>query len=120
MIGSYKDLKVYAKTYEYALSIHRISLTFPQQEQYELGSQIRRATKSIPLNIAEGYGKRESVAEFRRYLSMSIGSCDEVRVLLEFCKDLSYISAAQHAEYVQAYDEAGKMLASLAQNWKKF
>ena len=120
MIESYKDLKVFERSYENALEMHRISMTFPQQEQYELGSQIRRATKSIALNIAEGYGKRSSEAEFKRFLVIAIGSCDEVKVQLAFCKDLGYISEEQYGEKEKEYVEIGKMLTKLVQNWKKY
>ena len=58
MIKSYKDLEVYKRSYKLALKTHKITLTFPAIERYELGSQLRRATKSIPLNIREGYGKK--------------------------------------------------------------
>jgi len=60
MIQSYEDLEVYQRTYKMALDIHQLTLKFPGYERFELGSQLRRATKSIPINIAEGYGKRNS------------------------------------------------------------
>ena len=55
MIESFRDLKVYQKAYTSSLKIHEISLTLPDFEKYELGSQMRRASKSIAMNIAEGY-----------------------------------------------------------------
>ena len=90
MIRSYKDLQVYKRSYKLALKVHEITLKFPDIEKHELGSQLRRATKSIPLNIGEGYGKRSSENEFKRFLMMAIGSCDEVKILIEFAKDLNY------------------------------
>ena len=56
----YHRLNVYQKSYQLALEIHRLTLTFPKIEQYELASQIRRSSKSIPVTIAEGMGKQES------------------------------------------------------------
>jgi four helix bundle protein len=62
-------------------TIHRISLQFPQIEQYGLADQIRRASKSICANLAEGFGKQsQSTAEFKRYIQISIDSADEMRV----------------------------------------
>ena len=58
MIESYRDLRVYQISYELALEVHKLTLKFPDFEKYELGSQARRAAVSIPVNIAEGYGKK--------------------------------------------------------------
>ena len=119
MIKSYRDLIVYRRAYAVSLEVHRLSLEFPRIEQYVLGDQLRRASKSIALNIAEGYGKRESVAEFKRFLSIALGSCDETRVCLDYSIDLGYITAEQHAKYSAEYDEIGKMLSTLYKNWQK-
>ncbi len=91
MIRGYEDLVAYQKSYEMALRIHRITEKFPREERYGVSDQIRRASLSIPLNIAEGYGKKESAAEFKRFLAMSKGSSNEVTVLVKFCRDLGYI-----------------------------
>ena len=88
-------LEVYRKAYEAALEIHRLTLTFPSIERYELASQLRRATKSIAANLAEGMGKQSSNAEVRRFLNMALGSCDETRVWLEFSKDLGYVGVVR-------------------------
>ena len=83
---------------------------FPKEEIYGLTSQIRRAATSIPLNIAEGYAKRESQAEFKRYLTMALGSSDEMQVLLNFVKDLGYVDAQTHEKARETYKEIAKML----------
>lgn len=78
---SFEDIEVFQRAYKLSLIVHRLSLTFPAIEQYALGDQIRRASKSICANIAEGYGKQKrSSAEFRRFLLMALGSSDEMRV----------------------------------------
>ncbi len=120
LIKSYKDYDVYKMSYKIALKVHQISLTLPDIERYELASQIRKASKSIPLNIGEGYGKRESVNEFKRFLMMSIGSCDEMKILIEFAKDLNYITEEVYKELSTEYDAIGKMLYRLHRNWRKF
>ena len=73
MIQSYKDLEVYRKSYEAALSLHRMTLEFPRHEMYELGSQLRRAATSIPLNIAEGYGRKNSSANSNIFYVIHLG-----------------------------------------------
>jgi four helix bundle protein len=72
-VATFDDLEVFQRAYEISLDLHRASLTFPKVEQYGLADQIRRASKSICGNIAEGFGKRRrSSAEFKRYLLMAI------------------------------------------------
>ncbi len=117
MIQSYKDLKVYERSYKAAVRMYQISSTFPSEEKYGLTSQIKRAATSIPLNIAEGYGKRESAAEFKRFLSMAIGSCNEMQVLTDLIKDLDFIDSKLHEKIVKEYDEIVRMLAVLKEKW---
>ena len=74
---------------------------------------------SIPMNIAEGYGKQESAAEFRRYPRMSMGSANEVRVLPDFAKDLGYAKEGVCREMQRRYEEIGKMLNGLIKAVKK-
>ena len=118
MIQSYEDIKAYERSYKAALDMYRIVKKYPREEMFGLTSQIKRASTSIPLNIAEGYGKRESIDEFKRFLLMAIGSCDEMKVLLSLSKDLSYINEQEYEKYRQEYNEIGKMLMVLRKNWK--
>ena len=89
---------------------------FPKDEMYGMTSQIRRAATSIPLNIAEGYAKRESQAEFKRYLMMALGSSDEVQVLLSFAKDLGYIDLETYEKSREVYKEIAKMLNTFSKS----
>src|SRR5437870_3190084 len=106
----YHNLNVYKKAYEMALQIHKLTLTFPKLEQYELASQLRRSSKSIPVNIAEGMGKQESKADVRRFMMIALGSCDETRVWLEFAKDLNYLPNNSYEVFSNSYKEIGKMV----------
>ena len=117
MIQNYDDLEVYKKSYESALEAYALSKKLPKEETYGLMSQVRRASLSIPLNIAEGYGKRDSNAEFKRFLKMAKGSCDEMKVLIDFMKDLGFINGSEHGEMKSTYDEIGKMLYGLIKRW---
>ena len=118
MIQSFKDLEVYKRSYKAAVEMYRIANTFPKEEMYGLTSQIKRASTSIPLNIAEGYGKRENVNEFKRFLLMAIGSCDEMKVLLDLARDVMDIKQEVHDRIEHEYDEIGRMLMKLRQNWR--
>src|SRR5438309_6948950 len=87
-----EDLEVFRRAYRLSLEVHRASLDFPRIEQFALADQVRRASKSICANIAEGFGKqRQSRVEFRRFLTMALGSADEMQVWSLYCRDLEYI-----------------------------
>ena len=109
----YKKLKVYQRSYKMAISIYKFAETMPKEERYGLTSQIKRAVTSIPLNIAEGYGKGDTDAEQRRYLKMAKGSCNEIEVLLDLCKDLGFMKDDAHQKYVNEIQEIGAMLYGL-------
>src|SRR5215475_8542346 len=87
-ISSFEDLEVFQRAYRISLDLHRASLQFPKIEQFGgLADQIRRASKTICGNIAEGFGKqRRSSAEFKRYLLMAIGSADEMQVWMNIAR----------------------------------
>ena len=117
MIKNFKDLKVYQVSYELALKIHRMTMEFPKYETYEIGSQIRRAGLSIPLNIAEGYGKKSSVKDFKRFLNIALGSCNETMVLLDFVKDLNYIDKGSYEDFYKDYQILAKRIFTLMEKW---
>ena len=114
----YHRLEVYRKAYGLALEIHKLSLGFPKIEQYELGQQLRRSSKSIAANIAEGMGKQESKADVKRYMRIAIGSCDESRVWLEFARDLGYITGREQSGYDQRYQEVGRMIRGIIKRYE--
>ncbi len=117
---SFYDLLIYQRSYKTALEVHKISKQLPKDEQFALTSQIRRASKSIPANIAEGYGKRHtSSAEFKRFLQIAIGSTNEMLVWLDFCSDLNYVEKENIEKLKSEYQEIAKMIFSLHRNWEK-
>ena len=95
-----------------------MTLEFPRHEMYELGSQLRRAATSIPLNIAEGYGRKSAVAEFKHFLRNALGSANEVKVLLEMIKDLGHMETKEFEEMPETYDHLAKQLYRLIESWK--
>ena len=115
-MGSYKELKVYTRSYEVAKRIYLRAQQFPADERYGLTSQVKRAATSIPLNIAEGYGKGAGENELIRFLRMAKGSVSEMEVLLDFCGDFAHISEEEHEEYKRQYEEIGKMLSGLIES----
>ena len=119
-VESFEDLEVFQKAYRISLEIHCRSLEFPKNEQFGLADQLRRASKSICANVAEGFGKRsQSVAEFKRFVMMAIGSCDEMRVWIRYCLDLNYIDEGIWQQWREEYKEIAKMLQGLHRSWKR-
>ena len=117
-IRTYRDLEVFQESYAAALDVSKLAKRFPPLEQLELGRQLRRAARSIPANIVEGWAKRQSAAEFKRYLQVAVGSCDEVKMWLEMSKDEGYISQEIFETRTSRYNRIGAMLASLWKNWQ--
>ena len=119
MISSFRDIVAYQKAYQMSLEMHKLTLDFPKFEQTELASQLRRASKSIALNIAEGFGRKSygTLADFKRFITMALGSNDEVRVQLDYCKDLNYITNDQHTTYENLCQEIGKLLSTILKTW---
>ena len=113
----FHKLDVYRKAYDVSLRLHKETLTFPKIEQTEMGSQLRRSSKSICANIAEGMGRQMSPKDVIRFLRTALGSCDETRIWLEYSRDLEYITPTKFDELHEAYCEVGRMLNGLVQSW---
>lgn len=112
---SYKKLNVYNKSYNLALLIHKYLIDKNNiKYSYDLFDQILRSTKSIPTNIAEGFGRRNSKKEYVRFLWIAIGSKDETQVHLDFLKDLKILDEKSYQSFSNELQEIGKMLYSLA------
>ena len=110
-----EDLEVFRRAYRLSLEVHRASLEFPRIEQFALADQIRRASKSICANIAEGFGKqRQSRIEFHRFVSMAIGSADEMQVWTLYARDLGYIGSEVAERWQSEYREIARMLQGLS------
>ena len=118
VIASYKDLRIYQRSYELALEIHKTTAKFPVQERRELGSQLRRAATSVPINIAEGYGRKRSPEDFKRFLVIALGSSNEVSVILDLVRDLGYLQKETHLRLAQDYTDVGKGINKLIQVWR--
>ncbi len=79
--SSFEDLEVFKRAYRISLDVHRASLNFPAVEQRALADQVRRASKSICANLAEGFARQgHAPADFRRFIMIAMGSSDEMRV----------------------------------------
>ena len=85
---TYRNLDIWKLARKAAVEIHKMSLSeLPRFELYEEGSQIRRSSKSVVANIVEGYGRRRYKADFIRFLTCALASCDETREHLEILRE---------------------------------
>lgn len=104
---SFKDLIVWQKAYKLVLEMYRITKDFPKSEIYGLAGQMRRASVSLPSNIAEGYGRKHET-EYKRFLSIAYGSLAELETQYLLAIDLEYLNKSEIIE--QLLKEVGSML----------
>jgi four helix bundle protein len=117
-IKEVKDLKVYRQAYELAMEIFQMTDKFPREEQYSLTDQIRRSSRSVAINIREGFAKRKYENVFIRHLNDALGSSEETRGWLDFALACEYIPTETHQSLDDSYDQVNAMLYKLLKNWK--
>ncbi len=119
-LKGHRDLKVYQLAYKLAMDIFRESKSFPKEEKYSLTDQIRRSSRSIAANIAEGFRKRQYPKMFVSKLADADGEATETQVWLDFARDCEYMSPKLQAEITKGYEEVGKMLGTMMSMPEKF
>ena len=119
-IKSIKDLRVYNLAYKLAMEVFEMTKKFPKEETYSLTDQIRRSSRSVAMNIREGFAKRKYEQVFIRQLNDAFGSSEETRGWLDFSLDCKYISKEEHETLDMQYDEVNAMLYSLMKHWENF
>jgi four helix bundle protein len=108
----FRQIKVWEKAHNLTLEIYTITAIFPREELYGLTSQLRRASASIPANIAEGFGRGGNV-ELARFLQIGMGSAYEVEYHALLAKDLGFLSEATYDRLAAQIIEVKRMLAAL-------
>jgi four helix bundle protein len=109
---NYKDLKVWEKAHQFTLNVYEITKAFPKEEVYGLSSQMRRASSSIPANIAEGCGKNTNL-DFANFLNIALGSANESEYFLLLAKDLNYMNENEYKLQLGIINEVKAMLIGL-------
>ncbi len=120
MIKSIIDLEIYQTAYDLALRIHKLTFNFPKEEKYSLIDQIRRSSRSVAMNISEGFAKRKYENIFIRHLVDALGSSEETRGWLNFSKDFGYIEDKVFIEMDNCYDQLNSKLHKTITTWKTF
>lgn len=117
-IKSVKDLEVYRIAFDLAMKVFELTKRFPKEERYSLTDQIRRSSRSVPINIREGFAKRRYENLFLRHLTDAMGSSEETRGWLDFSLGCAYVRPDEHSSLDKKYDEVNAMLYSLINSWK--
>ena len=115
MAGDVWALKVFQRSYRLSLDLHRASMGWPRVEQYGgIADQLRRSSKSVCALLVEGAGRQPgSDAEFRRYVTMALGSADEARLWCCYAADLDYVPLATSQAWQAELSEIARMLQGL-------
>jgi four helix bundle protein len=108
----FTDLKVWQRSHALVLSLYPLAATFPASERFGLSSQLKRAVTSVPANIAEG-SKRQSKADFARFLNIAEGSLAETEYFVLLARDLDYLPAEATKSLLTEIDEIARMLHAL-------
>jgi four helix bundle protein len=113
----YRKLSVWKKSHLLAISVYKATGVFPKEEMFTLTSQIRRASASIPANIAEGCG-RGGGTELGRFLQIASGSAHELEYHLLLARELGYLKPEKHDKISDQVDEIKRMLSALTSKVK--
>jgi four helix bundle protein len=117
---SHRDLEVYDLAFKAAMRIFELSKQFPKEERYSLTDQIRRASRSVCANLAEGWRRRRYEAAFINKMSQAEGEAAETQVWIEFAVHCNYLEKAAGRELYGTYDNSiGKLVGIInhPENW---
>jgi len=103
----YRELEIWQEGMEVCEEIYRITDSFPKKEQFTLTSQMRRASISVPSNIAEGFVRKHS-KEFRRFLSIALGSLAELDTQISLSFRLGYMTEGESRDLLAKTEKLGK------------
>jgi four helix bundle protein len=112
-VADFRELRVYQEAFDLAVDIYTRARKFPSLEARVVVSQLRRSALSVPLNIAEGHGRRVSQKDFTHFVAVAIGSVNETLVLLDFALRMGYFKEEEHRTFCERYTVLIKQLKSL-------
>ena len=108
---NFRELKIWQRSMDLAETIYKLTDGFPSEEKYGLSSQLKRCVVSVPSNISEGAG-RGTNRQFRQFLEISMGSCNEVQTQLELSCRFRYINKEVLDKNVDEAFQIYKMILS--------
>jgi four helix bundle protein len=119
-IRSVRELDVYKLAFETAMEIFRISEAFPKEETYSLTDQMRKSSRSVCTNLAEGWRKRRYKAVFVNKLSDAAQEAAETQTWLEFALACKYIDEKTFEKLDEKYEHIFAMLFNMEQKADSF
>jgi four helix bundle protein len=119
-LQGFRGLKVYQLAFNLAMEISYESKRFPAEEKYSLTDQIRRASRSVPSNISEGYRKKRYPRMFVSKMADADGEATETQVWLDFAHECGYLSQTRQLELRKGYEEVGRMLGGMIAHPERF
>lgn len=119
-LGGFRDLKVYQLAYSTAMEIFQVTRLFPKDERFSLIDQMRRSSRSVAANIAEGFRKRQYPSMFASKMADADAEATETQVWLDFARDCGYITQERHSELMRKYEDIGRMLGSMMSAPERF
>ena len=114
----FKDLEIWKQSRLFCSDIYAITGDFPETEKFGLTNQLRRASVSVPSNIAEG-ASRKSNKDFSRFLEIAIGSMYEIETQLLISKDLEFLKDNQVKDLLEKLQSIIKMTSKLKSTLKE-
>jgi four helix bundle protein len=114
-INSFTDLTVWQRAHELSLMAYKLTQSFPRSEMFGIVSQLRRSSSSVPANIAEGFGRRNT-RELLRSLQISAGELAETRYFLILSRDLGYLTVPAFKKADELCDSTGRLINALARS----
>lgn len=121
-IKTFQDLHVYQNLFKAMIVVHtKIISKLPKEEQYDLVSQMRRASKACPALLAEGFSKRYQKRHWQKYLHDAMGESNEMIHHLSAAIVLyPFVDQNLFKETIDLYDKSCRQLTKLAKSWKDF
>ena len=119
-IRHFRDLEVYRRAFDAAMQIFEVTKKFPPEERFSMVDQIRRSSRSVCANLAEGWRKRRYLAVFKNKITDSMQEASETQCWLEFCLACRYIKQDVFDKLDNEYEQLIAMLNSMEMNAAKF
>lgn len=120
MPGSFRDLTVYKKSFDFTMEIFEITKRFPPEERYEMTDQLRRSSRAICRAIGEGYRKRQYPKHFSSKMSDADMENSETQVSLDLSEACKYVSKEEYDHLIERSEEIGRMLNHMVENPEKY
>ena len=113
----FQEYEVWQVSHALTLDVYKASAGFPADERYGLTSQLRRASASIPTNIAEGSARGDR--EFHQFLRIALGSAAEVEYLFILSCDLGYMNQQTFDDFNARLGSVKRMLVGFMKNLRR-